>query len=248
MYRPAGSGRRVSGRSLPFQLMIAIAQEYAERLALPDGHALNVRGRSHLGSDDRSRNQATFKPQQYRGIQPALRPRATRRKGPETSGPFTFVVWELRRRFRSPLGSTHSVAGTWLSSLGGGTLEPLLVNAAFRCRILHGFAQLDVARGSRRPGARQVASARKRYPNPKAGGAEAFSGPVRPALSRTDSASGQMPRFACPSRRQRPPQFLGAPWQIHPLIAAISALGRLVPAFGICEPLQRSCPRSLETR
>jgi hypothetical protein len=35
MYRPAGSGRRASGRSLPFQLMIAMAKDTRRRQGLP---------------------------------------------------------------------------------------------------------------------------------------------------------------------------------------------------------------------
>src|SRR5450432_27947 len=50
VYRPAGRGRRASGTSLPFQLMIAIAQEYPERSGFARRGHLNVQGRSHLGS------------------------------------------------------------------------------------------------------------------------------------------------------------------------------------------------------
>jgi hypothetical protein len=43
-------------------------------------------------------------------------------------------------------------------------------------------------------------------------------------------------------------QFLGAPAQIHPVMALMDAAGREVPALGICDPEQRLVPRSLFTR
>lgn len=43
-------------------------------------------------------------------------------------------------------------------------------------------------------------------------------------------------------------QFFGAPSQIQPLIALSAALGRELPALGICEPVHSARPSNLSIR